>query len=296
MVDSRVATLLRQFRETDQARMNWEAETAAAELAARRRLKSDASVQAELQATGVDVRALEAESSRSAASVARAFAAGEEPEGVMVAPPRLGAMVAGAFHGAPLHTLSADVVTQVLSEPAFEAWGNAEVCGANLQLREVNLLGVSHGSGWGWDAVGVVPQECTLWVAWWPPRAGDLTVRLNVEAKGRLRAIAEDHWWSGTSADAHLEVRFDLYQHYFDGEIRRKVVDFYSQNADVNRVISESFAMVKTLSVSDQAPVLIKFTTAFWVLAHSEYAAVRCDFRTGDHRYVRLTEIDLTLR
>lgn len=295
-MDSRITALLSQFRETDQARAAWEADAAARELAARRNLKSDASVKQELQATGVDVQKLEVEGARSAASVAQAFAAADEPDTADLAPPRLGVLAPGEFQRAPLHTLSADTLTLVLAEPAFEAWGNAEECGANLQLREVNLLGVSHGSGWGWDAVGVVPQECTLWVAWTPPRAGDLTVRLNVEAKGKLRAIAEDHWWSGTSADAHLEVRYDLYQHYFDGEIRRRVVDFYSQNANVDRTISDSFSMVKTLSVSDQAPVLIKFTTSFWVLAHSEYAAVRCDFRTGSQRYIRIAEIDLTLR
>lgn len=98
--------------------------------------------------------------------------------------------------------------------PAYEGWGNAEDCGFNLPLGEINTERHMTGDGWGWAARAYGTQYCTLWFYYFPPTAGSLLVQPHVDFQGDVAVGAHDHWYTSTHAELELKLRFDLFQHY----------------------------------------------------------------------------------
>jgi hypothetical protein len=285
----RVKGQLKEFREDDEARWKYEAD----ELQRQSRImretgRTDAQFKEELEKAGINVRALEQVSEKEVQREERVHA-----ELSKVNPP-------------PIRRSSKDQLlleqTAALATsggwifpPALASWGNAEECGFNLALGEINFERHSTGDGWGLQAVAYGTQYCTLWFYYFPPTAGDLLVEPHVDFQGDVAVTAHDHWYTSTHAELLMQLHFDLFQHYWDGEKTETIVDEHRHNSSAAYWVNDHHIMSKTLSVSANDIVLIKLTTSFYVVAHSSHAHVDCNFRTGAERRIRAEHIRVNL-
>jgi hypothetical protein len=284
-MQERFRAQLKEFREDDEACWKQEAEEVKRQLRLLKGIgRTDEQVKAELKRAGINVGALEQESKKSAQQLKRAH---KEMRKIEPPPSRRGrkeqivmqqvAALAGS------HTW--------LFPPAWEGWGNAEDCGFNLALGEINTERHMTGDGWGWAAVAYGTQYCTLWFYYFPPRSGDLLVQPHVDFQGDVAVTAHDHWYTSTHAELELKLHFDLYQHYWDGEESATIIDEHRHDSSAAYWVDNHRIMSKTLGVSANDIVWIKLTTSLYVVAHSSHAHVDCDFRTGASRRIRVEHI-----
>jgi hypothetical protein len=280
---------LAEFRRDDEARWKYETAELERQIAIEQRLgRSDDTGKKELDKAGVNVNALEKESTRWAKKEARAHKELLEIE----PPPRS----RGRKERIKLDKVAALAGSHTwLYPPAYEGYGNSEACGFNLALGEFNIESDQTGDGWGLEAVAYGTQYCTLWFYYFPPFPGELLVEPHVDFQGNVAVSAHDHWYTSTHAELRLKLHFDLYQHYWDGEQTTTIIDEHRHNSSTAYWVNDHRIMSKSLSVSAHDIVWIKLTTSLFVKAHSSHAHVDVDFRTGASRRIRVEHIWLNL-
>jgi hypothetical protein len=148
---------LEEFRKDDEVRWQYEEEQVERQLRILEEVgRSDEYRKAELKKAGIDVAELEKHSEEEAKKEKRAF---EELRKIDPPPLRRGQkesiLIRRSAALAGSHTW--------LFPPAYVGWGNAEQCGFNLALAEINTARDMTGDGWGLAAVGYGTQYCTLW-------------------------------------------------------------------------------------------------------------------------------------
>ncbi|MGH8524469.1 MAG: hypothetical protein ACREXY_09705 [Gammaproteobacteria bacterium] len=285
MSTKRLKAQLREFREDDEAQWKYEATELERQLRVRREAgRGDAEFKEELAKAGINVSALEQEAEKEAEREKRAHA---ELKKIHPPPARRGRKEAIAVEQA---AALADTATWIFP-PAYDAWGNAEDCGFNLALGEINTLRDMTGDGWGLEARAYTTQYCTLWFYYYPRAAGDLRIEPHVDFQGSVAVSAHDHWYTSTHAELLLRLHFDLFQHYWDGEQTATIIDEHRHNSSAAYWVDDHHILSKTLSVSAHDIVWIKLKTSLYVVAHSSHAHVECDFRTGADRRIRAEHI-----
>jgi hypothetical protein len=277
---------IKEFREDDEARWKYLERENQRQLHIRRDAgDSDEHLKETLKRAGINVQALEVDSQNELKQQARVFA---ELRKIEPPPPRRGL----ASRILADQAIAPSDIDRNIYPPPFQAWGNTEECGFNLPLGEWNLKRDEVGEGWGLAATaGSGPQECTMMFYYFPPRAGELTVEPHVDFQGDVALRANDHWYTSTSVDMDLKLRFDLFQHYWDGEAVATIISEHHQNVHKAYWVDDHRVMSKSLSVSANDPVWIKLTCSLDVGAHSGYAHAACDFRTGSERRIRVEYI-----
>ena len=280
---------LKEFREDDEARWKYEAE----ELQRQARIleglmdRTDEEVKAELKKAGINVNVLEEEFEKSAKQVEEAH---KELLKIEPPPPKRGRkeqimmeyVAARASHCTWLYP------------PAYAGWGNAETCGFNLGLGEINTRCHQQGSGWyGWSSSG--HQHCTLWFYYFPPSSGDLVVRPHVDFQGQVNVSAHDLWYLSCHAELQLRLHFDLYQYYWDGEQTATIIDEHRHNSFTGYFVNDHRVMEKNMSVAAGDIVWIKLTSSLDCRARSLLGSVFCDFRTGAARRIKVEHIQVCL-
>lgn len=279
---------LKGFREDDQAQWKYQEQ----ELQRQQRIvkeagSSDEQFKEELKKAGINVKALEDESNAELEKQKRAF---EELRKIAPPPRRRGQrarLLLDQIVAFPLNDINT-----VIYPPAQDGWGNAEDCGLNVNLGEFNIKGEATGSGWGIMATASPPPNtCTLMFYYFPPRAGELTVEPHVDFQGDVVLNAHDHWYTSTWAELDLKLHFDLFQHYWDGEQITTIINEHHQNVKKAYWVDDHRVLSKTLSVSANTVVWIKFMISYQHNAHSSHAHVAYDFRTGADRRIRVESI-----
>ncbi|HRV96283.1 MAG TPA: hypothetical protein P5526_29290 [Anaerolineae bacterium] len=286
---------LKTFRDEDEARWKYEAE----EVKRQNQIfaehgRTDKQGRAALEKAGIDVRVLKEQSSEAVKQMEKAH-----KELLTIGPPpaRSGRQQPPAL----LNYLSSFRPDVALTNyrcdwfypPLQDAWGNGEECGFNLDLGEINIAAHSTGDGWGLAATAYSWRYCTMWYVYFPPAAGDILIEPHVDFQGNVAISAHDHWYTSTVAKLKVNLLFDLYQHYWDGEEKAVIIDEHRTDSSTAYWVDDHRVMSKTLSVSAHDPVLIKLTVAYYVVAHSSHATVDFDFRTGAERRIRLEHIKI---
>lgn len=281
----RLKAQLREFREDDEAQWKYEANELERQLRALKEAeRTDAEFKEELSNSGINVSVLEQESKREVERQRHAHA-----ELKKVHPPPA---IRGRKEQIAVEQAAALADTALwIFPPAYDAWGNAEDCGFNLALGEINTARDMTGDGWGLQAVAYSTQYCTLWFYYYPRTAGDLLVEPHVDFQGDVAISAHDHWYTSTHAELKLQLHFDLFQHYWDGEQTATIIDEHRHASSAAYWVNDHHIMSKTLSVSANDIVWIKLKTSLYVVAHSSHAHVDCDFRTGADRRIRAEHI-----
>ncbi len=279
---------LKEFREDDQALWKYqEQETQRQQRIVKEAGSSDEQFKEELKKAGINVKALEEESDHELEKQNRAF---EELRKIAPPPRRRGQrsrLLLDQIAALPLRDINT-----VIYPPAQDGWGNAEDCGLNLNLGELNIKGEATGSGWGIQATASPPpRTCTLIFYYFPPRAGELTVEPHVDFQGDVALSAHDHWYTSTHAELELKLHFDLFQHYWDGEQVATIINEHHQNVKKAYWVDDHRVLSKTLSVSANNVVWIKLMISYKHNAHSSHARVAYDFRTGSDRRIRVESI-----
>lgn len=251
--------------------------------------RSDSQFKAELQRAGINVAALEEESKRLNELETRAH-----NELLKVDPPPRKRGRRDAIMLQQVASL-AHSNSQLLFPPACHGGGNAEVCGFNLDLGEINTESHETGDGWGLRAEAAVTDYCSLWFYYFPPNPGDLIVTPHVDFQGSVAISAHDHVYTSTHAELQIKLHFDLYQHYWDGEETAIIIDEHRHNSSAAYWVDAHPSISKSVSVSAQNVVLMKLTVSKRVVASSSHAHTDCDFRTGAERRIRVEHIRLEL-
>ena len=245
---------------------------------------TDADVQKELKAIGVDVASLLKDTAAEAEEleeVHKKLLALKQPPvlpGVLDIPPveNVFDVVAPAIDGFSTHCAGIDL-------------------GINLDLAEINLKSSRQGSGWGWQAVASGPPCLTTLVfQFTPPAAGDILVDPYVSCIGQFAVSAHDHWYTNTEVDLTLSVSSSLYQHYWEFGPSVKLIDEHRTNSSNSAWISRILKLSYSTSVSANDPVLIFVEVSFDALAHSSHARYDLDFKTGADRRIRVFLIRIT--
>lgn len=280
---------LQEFRVDDEARWRYEAEEIERQSRILRETgRTDTQVKAELKKAGINVTVLEEELEKEAQRLRRAH---EELRNIEPPPARRGRKDQLSMQ----HVAALARSHTWLFPPAYEGWGNAEDCGFNLALGEMNVERHMTGDGWGWEARAYGTQYCTLWFYYFPPSSGELFVSPHVDFQGDVAVTAHDHVYTSTHAELRLKLHFDLYQHYWDGEQVTSIIDEHRHKSSSAYWVDDHRIISKTLSVSANDIVWIKLTTSLRVVAHSSHAHVDCNFRTGASRRIRVEHIWVSL-
>jgi len=264
-----VTAKLQEFREDDEARRKYEAD----ELQRQVRIfketgRTDAQFKEELTKSGIDVSVLEQESER---EVEREKHAHAELSKVNPPPARYGRKEQILLQ----QTAALADSGAWLFPPAWAGWGNAEECGFNLALGEINIERHETGNGWGLEAVAYGTQYCTLWFYYYPRASGDLLVEPHVDFQGDVAVSAHDHWYTSTHAELRLRLHFDLYQHYWDGEQTTTIIDEHRHASSTAYWVDDHHIMSKSLSVSANDIVWIKLTISLYVVCAFKPRACR---------------------
>ena len=282
---------LKEFQQDDEARWKYEAEQRQQQLRLRQELgRSEKQVKAGMEQAGINVQVLEEESKKSARQLEKLH-----QELLKIGPPP------GRSGRKDAILLQADTALTSLGTwlfpPAYQGWGDAEKCGFNLALGEINNELHSSGAGgsWGWEAFGTIPQHCTLWFYYFPPQNGELLVQPHVDFQGSVAMSADDHWYTSTEAELHLDLYFDLYQHYWDGGLTDHIISEHLTDSSKSFFLNDHHIMTKTMSVSAHDIVWIKLTTILDGWGKSDDARVDYDFRTGSDRRIRVEHIWVNL-
>jgi hypothetical protein len=288
-MNERIQAQLKEFRQDDEARWAYEAQ----EIARQTRVlndngRSDPQFKEELRRAGIDVSALEEQSSRLRELETKAH---KELFKVEPPPPRRGRKDAMLLQ----QVASLAHTRTWLFPPAYEGWGNAEQCGFNLPLGEINTESHKTGDGWGLQAVAYGTEYCTLWFYYFPPESGDLLVQPHVDFQGSVAISAHDHWYTSTHAEILIKLHYDLYQHYWDGEETATIVNEHRHDSSTAYWVDNHRVVSKSLSVSANDIVWIKLTVSKFVMAHSSHAYADCDFRSDANRRIRVEHVWLNL-
>jgi hypothetical protein len=245
---------------------------------------TDAAVQRELKAIGVDVKKLLQDT------------AAEEKE-LQKAHERLLALVQPPIvPGDLVFEIPPDPNVFDVKPPAIDGFGTN--CpgldrGLNLGLGEMNLRVSEQGRGWGWQATAGSPCLTTLVFQFTPPRAGNILVDAYVDFKGQFALSAHDHWYTSTRADIKLSVSSRLYQHYWEFGPGETLIDEHRTDSSNSGWIDRLVKLSYSTSVSADNTVLIFVEVVLDTNAHSSHAKVDVDFRTGAERRIRVPLIQM---
>lgn len=284
-MDTNASTLLKQVRQFSRA-------TAAQDntrLALHRRQArtlglSDKEMQRRLAAMGMDVPALLKDTETKARALNGAHKA-------YFALPRPPVLPGGVLEIPP------DPNVFDVRPPAIDGFGtncSAIDRGLNLPLGEMNIAWSEQGDGWGWQATAGSTCFTTLVFEFTPPRAGNVQVDAWVDCQGQFAISANDHWWSSTSADLTLSVSSRLYQHYWEFGPSETLIDEHRSDSSNSGWISQMVKLSYTTSLSANNTVLIFVEVSLDMNAHSSYAEVDVDFKTGAERHIRVPAIRFT--
>jgi len=245
---------------------------------------TDAVVQKELKAIGVDVKALLKDS----AAEARELPNVHKRLLALVRPP--------IIPGDLVFEIPPDPNVFDVEPPAVDGFGTN--CsgldrGLNLALGEMNLLVSEQGDGWGWQATGGSPCLTTLVFQFTPPRAGNILVDAYVDFKGQFALSAHDHWYTSTRADITLSVSSRLYQHYWEFGPSETLIDEHRTDSSNSGWIDQLVKLSYSTSVSENNTVLVFVEVALDTNAHSSHAKVDVDFKTGAGRRIRVPLIQM---
>ena len=246
--------------------------------------QTDASVQKELKALGVDVKSLLKET----AAEERELKRGHKKFLAFVRPPIL--------PGELVFEIPPDPNVIDVKPPAVD--GLVMGCsgldrGFNLALGEINFLVNAQGGGWGWQATAGSPCLSTLVFQFTPPRAGNILVDAYVDFKGQFAISAHDHWYTNTNADLTLSVSSRLYQHYWEFGPGETLLDEHRTNSSNSGWIDQLVKLSYSTSVSANDTVLIFVEIVLDVSAHSSHAKVDVDFKTGAERRIKVPLIQV---
>jgi len=245
---------------------------------------TDAVVQRELKAIGVDVKALLKDT------------AAEEKELQKVHKKFLGLVRPTRVPGNLVLEIPPDPNVFDVKPPAVDGFGtncSALARGLNLALGEMNLLLSEQGDGWGWQATAGSPCLTTLVFQFAPPRAGNILVDAYVDFKGQFALSAHDHWYTSTRADITLSVSSRLYQHYWEFGTGETLIDEHRTDSSNSGWIDRLVKLSYSTSVSANDTVLIFVEVALDTNAHSSHAKVDVDFKTGAERRIRVPLIQM---
>ena len=245
---------------------------------------TDAVVQRELKAIGVDVKALLKDT------------AAEEKELQKVHKKFLALVRPPIVPGDLVFEIPPDPNVFDVKPPAVDGFGTN--CsgldrGLNLALGEMNLLVSEQGDGWGWQATAGLPCLTTLVFQFAPPRAGNILVDAYVDFKGQFALSAHDHWYTSTSAHITLSVSSRLYQHYWEFGPSETLIDEHRTDSSNSGWIDRLVKLSYSTSVSANNTVLIFVEVVLDVIAHSSHAKVDVDFKTGAERRIRVPLIQM---
>lgn len=245
---------------------------------------TDAVVQGELKAIGVDVKTLLKDSATEAKELHKVH----KRLLALVRPP----------------TIPGDLVIEIppdpnvfdVKPPAVDGFGTN--CsgldrGLNLALGEMNLRVSEQGDGWGWQATAGSPCLTTLVFQFTPPRAGNILVDAYVDFKGQFALSAHDHWYTSTSADIKLSVSSRLYQHYWEFGPGETLINEHRTDSSNSGWIDRLVKLSYSTSVSANNTVLILVEVVLDTNAHSSHAKVDVDFKTGAERRIRVPVIQM---
>lgn len=241
--------------------------------------QTDASVQKELKALGVDVKSLLKETAAEEKELKR----GHKKFLAFVRPPIL--------PGDLVLEIPPDPNVFDIRPPAID--GIAGACGGldrgfNLALGETNFETHLQGDGWGWQATAGSPCLTTLVFRFTPPRAGNILVDAYVDFKGQFAISAHDHWYTNTDARLRLRVSSRLYQHYWEFGPRATLIDEHRTSSSNSGWIDQIQKLSYTTSVSAAATVLIFVEIELKASAQSSHARVDVDFKTGSERRIKV--------
>ena len=283
-MDANADKLLRQLRQHRRAAAAYEKARLKAVQKEHRSLGStDRTVQGELKTLGLDVKALlhhTAAEEKELQNVHKRFLALEHP------PRQPGNLV---FEIPP------DPNVFDVRPPAVQGFGGGSFtdaeCGFNLALGETNLFVSQQGSGWGIQATAGSPGVSTLVFHFTPPRAGNVLVNAYVDFQGQFAISAHDHLYTNTDADITLRVSSRLYQHYWDFGPSETLIDEHRSSSSNAAWIDRIVKLGYSTSISANDSVLIFVEVVLDTSAHSSYAKVDVDFKTGAERRIRVPVI-----
>ncbi|MEJ2598673.1 MAG: hypothetical protein P8Z00_10100 [Anaerolineales bacterium] len=295
MAIDRVLSQLKAFREEDEARWRYEAEQVKRQNQIFAKFgRTDEEMKSVMEEGGINVHAFEKESAETVKRLKKAH-----KELLNIDPPPVRSFPQTQAELNFISTFGAENYwtnrrCDWFYPPVQDARGsNSERCGFNIDLGEINIAGSSTGDGLGWAARAYSWQYCTLWYVFFPPVAGDITVEPHVDFQGNVAISAHDHLYTSTHAELKVELRYDLYQHYWDGEQIATIIDEDRSDSSTAYWVDHHRVMSKSLSVSAHDPVYIKLTVAYFVKAHSSHATVEYNFREGASRRIRLERIKI---
>ena len=284
-MDANAHKLLRQLKQYQKAATAYE-QARVKRVAREQRAvgQTDADVQRELKAIGVDVKALLTET----AAEAKALPQVHKKLLALVRPPIL--------PGDGVLEIPPDPNVFDVTPPAIEGFGTN--CagldrGLNLALGEANLLVSEQGDGWGWQATAGSACLTTLVFAFTPPRAGNLLVDAFVNCTGQFALSAHDHWYTSTRADIVLRVSSRLFQHYWEFGPSVTLIDEHRTDSSNSGWVDQLVRLSYSTSVSAQDTVLLFVEIVLDANAHSSHAKVDVDFKTGAERRIRVPLIRL---
>ncbi|MBI5471676.1 MAG: hypothetical protein HY961_04975 [Ignavibacteriae bacterium] len=242
--------------------------------------QTEASVQKELKAFGVDVKSLLKET------------AVEERELQKVHKRLMALVLPPLFPGDLVLELPRDPNVFDVKPPAIDGFGRRGFsdadCGFNLPLGETNLFVSRKGSGWGIQATAGQPGVSTLVFQFTPPRAGNVLVDVFVDLKGQFSLSAHDHWYTSTRADIDLKVSSRLFQHYWEFGPSSVIINEHRTDSSNAARIDRMERLSYSSSFSANDTVLFFVEVELNVNAHSSHARADVDFKTGAERRIKV--------
>ena len=248
---------------------------------------TDAVVQKELMAIGVDVKAL----LKDTAAEKKALQRTDKRFLALARPP----------------ILPGDLVFEIPPDPnvfhvkppavdGFGTYGAALDRGINLPLGEMNFATSEQDSGWGWVGFSGEANKSyltTLVFEFTPPRAGNILVDAYVDFSGQFAISAHDHWYTDTRARLRLTASSRLYQHYWEYGPTATLLNEDRTNSSNSGWLKQIQKLSYSTSVSASDTVLLFVEVGLGLFADSSHARVVVDFRTGADRRIKVPLIQI---
>lgn len=248
---------------------------------------TDAVVQKELAAIGVDVKALLKET----AAEEKALLGTHKRLLTVARPPIL--------PGNHIFDVPPDPNVFDVKPPAVDGFGTYGASldrGINLPLGEINIATSEQDSGWGWIGFSGEANKTyltTLVFEFTPPRAGNIRVDAYVDFRGQFSITAHDHWYTDTRARLLLRASSRLYQHYWEMGPTVTLLNEDRTNSSNSGWLDWTQNLSYTTSVSANDTVLLFVEVWLGLFADSSHARVVVDFRTGAERRIRVPLIQI---
>ena len=248
---------------------------------------TDAIVQKELKAIGVDVNGLLKDTLTEAKELQRTH----KKLLTLARPPML--------PGESVFEIPPDPNVFDVKPPAVDGFGTYGAGldrGINLPLGEMNFATSEQDSGWGWLGISGEANKVyltTLVFEFTPPRAGNILVDAYVDVRGQFSISAHDHWYTDTRARLQLHVSSRLYQHYWEYGPTAVLLNESRTNSSNSGWLDQIQKVSYSTSVSESDTVLLFVEVSLGLFADSSHARVVVDFKTGADRRIRVPLIQI---